>query len=89
MTATEQPRTGLQQQQPVTLGLPDARNDTAARDILAAGMLGDTMRLVGRTRVADDDFAHHALDGAANQRGERAGESLLVISGFYENAEHH
>ena len=51
-------------------------------------MLGHLGGLVGGAEIANDHFAHHALDDATDERGERARKPFLVVAGFDQHTEH-
>nr|WP_186307096.1 hypothetical protein [Mesorhizobium amorphae] len=86
--AFDQPRPRLQHQQPVALGHGNTRADAAGRQMAAACVLGHLGSLIGRTQIADDHFAHHAFDNAADQRRQGARQALFIVSRFDQDAEH-
>ena len=62
--------------------------DPAVGEDLAAGILGNSPRLVGRALVADDHLAHDSFDGSRNEPGQRAGQRLRIIVGLDHHRKH-
>src|SRR5690606_3815208 len=83
-----QPRTRLQQQQPIAFRLLYAGDYAARSKKIAACLLGYAMGLIRRAEIADKDLAHDAVHGRADKRGQGARQRFLVVLRFDQDAQH-